>query len=176
VKKNTALHSYVLQRVHICEDNSIKYLIGKLFSVTELREVRSGDFIEVKASPSFDITMKFAYHGTKISFDYEMFAIPAAFGTDNTSYVFYNDLENNLDHTDSDKFSLFSDSEIKNKARPCYTYFSKDGNAGHKVLLPSYKSIQKILLQSAYTLVKDHELLMPITLGDRVALMKISFE
>ena len=150
--------------------------MGKLFYVTDLHEVRSGDFIEVKASPSFDITMKYAFHGSKIHYDYEKFAIPAAFGTDKTSYFFYNDLENNLDHTGSDKFSLFSDSEIKNKARPCYTYFSKDGNAGHKVFVPSYKSVQKILLQSAYPLVRDHELLMPLSLGDNVALMKISFE
>jgi len=173
-KKNIRLVFYSLKAVHLCKDNSIKYLLSKNY-IEEYSEMRSGVFLEATVSPSLVLSMKYGMHGTNIDKDFTDYAFPTELCTDEDSYFFYNDQEKNLSKEMSDSYSKLSNSEMRESVKPCYSHFPKNGSVENKVFISDVKGESNVLIQSSNALkINDSELLVPVMIGGRNHLMKIT--
>jgi hypothetical protein len=174
-KTNFEIMLYGIRNVHVCADNSMKFILGENY-VQDGMELRSGKVLEIRTNTSYEITsMNYGIHSQGVNGDMDEYAYTTELSTDNDTYFIYNDTDENLAEDNLDRMRFIRWTDLLNTAKPCYSHFDKNGTVSRKKFINEIKPHNQVIILTNQAIRSGNsELIVPVRLSDRVSLMRIS--
>jgi len=167
------LELYSISRVHLSSNNSLTYLMANNYTFYDGGDgsACSGKLLEIKTDPAFNIiSMKYGLHGQSMFAHFSEYAWTSDLCTDNDSYFFYNDIEENIRNENQNKIRFITMTDFFVQSKPCTSHFSTTAATTRTFNTPELAGV----MQTNRTFrISNSELLVPVNISNRISLMKI---